>query len=55
MKVGFEDDVEVEHREEPPRQSPAAPAPIVVAPIAVRRAPVLEYSALAEESDEDEG
>jgi len=55
VKVGFEDDVEVEHREEPPRQSPAALAPIAVAPIAVRRAPVLEYSTMAEESDEDEG
>ena len=54
-KGDSEDDVDVEHYEEPPRQSPAAATPIAVAPIAVRRVPVLEYSAMAEESDEDEG
>ena len=55
-KGDSEDDMkEEEHHEEPPRQSSTVPTPIAVAPIAVRRAPVLEYSAMAEESDEHEG
>ena len=54
LKGDSEDDMgEEEHREEPPScQSSIAPAPIAVAPIALRRAPALEYSAIAEEGDE---
>ena len=54
-KGNSEDNVDVVDCEEPPRSSPAAATPIAVAPIAIRRAPALEYSAMAEESDEDEG
>ena len=53
-KGSSEDDVEVGHHEELPRPSPTAPALIAVAPITVRRAPTLEYSAMAEESNKDE-
>jgi hypothetical protein len=54
-KGRFEDDVDMEHCEELPRQSPAASAPIAVAPIPATRASVLEYNVMAEESDVDEG
>jgi hypothetical protein len=50
-KGDSEDDEEEELREE----SPPRPAPAVVTPIAARRAPALEYSAMAAENDEDKG
>jgi hypothetical protein len=51
-KGDFVDDAgEEEHHEE----SPPRPTSVATIPIAVRRAPALEYNAMAAESDEDEG
>ena len=51
-KGDSEDDMGEEERRE---ASPTRQTPVAAAPIVTKRAPALEYNAMATESDEDEG